>query len=287
MGQQHTNKRFFPFGGIWACFIYGAFIDDPVSSPKSNNNNNNNNTNTNTNTNNNNTNTNTNNNNNNNNNNGELTSADSTSFTEASHWKTSFTESSHWKNQRGGSYKSWFPNPCMMEKELNDLTIPAQTSPGIKRSAPAAASLGRTGEKWATETTKGRKKWTQDENKEVMRCYFLSDPNQRGYRKRMHEIWQKRNPSTPVTEQRLADQRNVINRAGILTTVEVESIQREVCCEEQPVEKNQQPASQQLTPNDMPASEPERCPKMPPEGTLAREIIDEMVSTETERTPKS
>ena len=162
-----------------------------------------------------------------------------------------------------------------MEKEPDELTIPAQTSPGIKRSAPAAASSGCAGEKWATETTR-RKKWTQKENLEVMRCYFLSEPKKRGYRKRMHSIWQQRNPSAPVSEQRLADQRHVINRAGTFTPVEIENIQRQLTCqEEQQLHHHQEP--RQNTPI---VEEPLEAQSegIPPEGTLAREIIDEMAA---------
>ena len=34
-----------------------------------------------------------------------------------------------------------------------------------------------------------RIKWTSQENKIVMECYFLSEPKIRGYRKRMLSLW--------------------------------------------------------------------------------------------------
>lgn len=42
-------------------------------------------------------------------------------------------------------------------------------------------------------TTAGRmrRKWTQQENRAVMECFYLSDPK-RGYRKRMHMLWKDR-----------------------------------------------------------------------------------------------
>ena len=34
-----------------------------------------------------------------------------------------------------------------------------------------------------------RRKWTSQENKIVMKCYLLSEPKIRGYRKRMLSLW--------------------------------------------------------------------------------------------------
>ena len=50
-----------------------------------------------------------------------------------------------------------------------------------------------------------RKKWSKEVNKIVMRSFFKSEPNKRGYRKKMLEIW-KDIGVFEVTEQRLADQ---------------------------------------------------------------------------------
>ena len=33
--------------------------------------------------------------------------------------------------------------------------------------------------------------WTKEENKKVWECYLRSKPQERGYRKRMHEIWKQ------------------------------------------------------------------------------------------------
>ena len=50
-----------------------------------------------------------------------------------------------------------------------------------------------------------RRKWTQRENEKVMECYLRSQPEKRGYRKRMINIW-KDNDMFEVSEQRLVDQ---------------------------------------------------------------------------------
>ena len=36
-----------------------------------------------------------------------------------------------------------------------------------------------------------RKAWTREDNQLALHCYFWSNPTQRGYRKRMIEIWQE------------------------------------------------------------------------------------------------
>ena len=45
-----------------------------------------------------------------------------------------------------------------------------------------------------------RGRWTKEENKLVMRCFYQSDPTRRGYQKRMIAIWRKIETSE-ITEQ--------------------------------------------------------------------------------------
>ena len=56
-----------------------------------------------------------------------------------------------------------------------------------------------------------RRTWTREENKPVLECYFRSNPSQRGYRKRMIEIW-KECTKFQTTSQRLADQVRTITK---------------------------------------------------------------------------
>ena len=58
-----------------------------------------------------------------------------------------------------------------------------------------------------------RRTWTREENKLVLECYFWSNPSQRGYRKRMFEIWQECS-TFQTTSQRLADQVRTITKKG-------------------------------------------------------------------------
>ena len=43
-----------------------------------------------------------------------------------------------------------------------------------------------------------RRKWSQDDNKIFMECYYSSEPGRNGYRKRMHNVWISRG-MFPVT----------------------------------------------------------------------------------------
>ena len=55
----------------------------------------------------------------------------------------------------------------------------------------------------------------------------MSDPAMRRYRKRMHNIWHKRN-NAPQTEQRLADQIRGIMKNNWLSVIEREEIERQL-----------------------------------------------------------
>ena len=58
-----------------------------------------------------------------------------------------------------------------------------------------------------------RRTWTREENQLVLERYFRSNPSQRGYRKRMMEIWQERS-TFQTTSQRLADQVRTMMKKG-------------------------------------------------------------------------
>ena len=71
-----------------------------------------------------------------------------------------------------------------------------------------------------------RTKWTKAVNKLVMKCYIMSNPGIRGYRKRMISKW-KENGGFETSEQRLADQARAIKVNGCLTEMEIEEMKRE------------------------------------------------------------
>ena len=68
-----------------------------------------------------------------------------------------------------------------------------------------------------------RRKWSQEENRVVMHCYYISMYGRNGYRKRMHVIWNEMRMFT-VTEQRLVDQKNNILKRKWPSDLELEEI---------------------------------------------------------------
>ena len=60
-----------------------------------------------------------------------------------------------------------------------------------------------------------------------MECYLLSEPNFRGYRKRMLVLWLQKDMFW-VSEQRLVNQPNTIRRNSWMTELEIEQLERKV-----------------------------------------------------------
>ncbi len=71
-----------------------------------------------------------------------------------------------------------------------------------------------------------RDKWSKETNLLVMKCYIKSEPEKRGYRKRMFNIW-KESGGDQITEQRLADQVRQIQKKSWLSEAEIEKIKSE------------------------------------------------------------
>ena len=71
------------------------------------------------------------------------------------------------------------------------------------------------------------RKCTREDNKPVLYCYFRSNPTQRGYRKRMIEIWLEY-ARFKTTNQMLTDQvRNIINK-GWFSDLEILEIHQQI-----------------------------------------------------------
>ena len=50
--------------------------------------------------------------------------------------------------------------------------------------------------------------WSKEDNRRLFECYIRSEPERRGYRNRMLDLWKARNTNKEldkVSEQRLAD----------------------------------------------------------------------------------
>ena len=65
-----------------------------------------------------------------------------------------------------------------------------------------------------------RKTWTREDNQLAPHSYFRSNPSQRGYGKRMIEIWQEC-ANFQTTSQRLADQVRTIIKKGWFSDLEI------------------------------------------------------------------
>ena len=74
--------------------------------------------------------------------------------------------------------------------EAEDLTVESSNGSTVRQSGPCE------------EVKAARKRWTKVENLLLWKCYLLSEPNKKGYRKRLFEIWIN-NGGTSVSEQRL------------------------------------------------------------------------------------
>ncbi|XP_063594921.1 uncharacterized protein LOC134771895 [Penaeus indicus] len=97
-------------------------------------------------------------------------------------------------------------------------------------SSPGRCLMAQQHEPGRHQTTARRtttRKWSQEENRIVIKCYFESVPSRKGYRKRMLAAWQEREMFI-VTEQRLVDQANQIRKKKWLSDLEMEEIQKEV-----------------------------------------------------------
>lgn len=100
---------------------------------------------------------------------------------------------------------------------------------GVMHGRCSAGEQGGPGRNPAT----ARITWTKEINKIVMECYFRSEPNKRGYRKRMLQCWNALGVFK-VNEQRLADQARAIKTNGWLTDIEIEEIKRKASTDENP-----------------------------------------------------
>ena len=120
------------------------------------------------------------------------------------------------------------------EETVNDVNrSPRNSRTSSGNQANLNGGWGSEGRQQATSreenrpTTLERKKWNKEENIELWKCYLLSNPEQRGYRKRMTSLWNE-GGNHEATEQRLADQQRAIVKRKWLTETEREEIKRKI-----------------------------------------------------------
>ena len=111
------------------------------------------------------------------------------------------------------------------EIETNDINGSQLVEQGP--SSDRCSRLGNIDRHHANPVISKRIKWTRQENKFVMKCYLLIEPEIRGNRKRMLILWLQMG-MLQVSEQRLFDQTNTIRRNSWMTDLEIEEVERKV-----------------------------------------------------------
>ena len=122
-----------------------------------------------------------------------------------------------------------------MKRNSGTDTRPSPGRVGVSGQAPLGRNamtvfLGEDVENQASLQTNAtgprRRKWSTNDNRLLMECYFKSRPDERGYRQRMHRIWRQSGGDVAISEQRLADQVRTIKSKGWFSRAELEDIKR-------------------------------------------------------------
>ena len=117
-------------------------------------------------------------------------------------------------------------NERMSNTELNpnDVNDTGAFSEGVASGRCPVDQQRRPGRHPATaEQRQKRLGWSKEDNRRLFECYIRSEPERRGYRKRMRDLWIARNTNeelNKVSEQRLADQVRQIKIKKWLENVE-------------------------------------------------------------------
>ncbi|XP_047501186.1 uncharacterized protein LOC125047119 [Penaeus chinensis] len=126
--------------------------------------------------------------------------------------------------------------------------------------------------------------WSKEDNRRMFECYIRSEPERRGYRKRMLDPWIARNPNeelNEVSEQRLADQVRQIKIKKWLENMEQDEIALRVTNEYQETDHNSTDASNRILEtqedsrdqNNTPAEEnPIAPPDLEPQEEISPEL---------------
>ena len=97
---------------------------------------------------------------------------------------------------------------------------------GVMPGRCSAGEQGGPGRHPAT-ASRTRITWTKELNKLAMKCYLMSEPSKRGFRKRMLNVWRDIGVFE-IDEQKLAGQVLAIKNNGWLSNLEIEEIKREI-----------------------------------------------------------
>ena len=113
-------------------------------------------------------------------------------------------------------------------KSNNGVNEAGATSEGLSPGrCPIGEQDGLGRHQTAADRRTTRRKWSQEENRVVMQCYYRSEYGRNGYRKRMHVIWNEMRMFN-VIEERLVDQKNNIIKRKWLSDLKLDEIQRNI-----------------------------------------------------------
>ena len=111
------------------------------------------------------------------------------------------------------------------ETETNDVNGSQLAEQGP--SSGRCSRQGNIGRHHANPVISKRRKLTSQENKTVMECYLLSEPNIRWYTKHMPSLWLQKGMFL-VSEQGLVDQGNTIRGNSWITELEIKQLEKKV-----------------------------------------------------------
>ena len=108
--------------------------------------------------------------------------------------------------------------------EQNPLTHPTLPQCGPEQEQPNIIARPSQGQKRSRTETRSRHTWSKDDNIQLMKLYFQSNPSRTGYRRRLHSLWMDAQLFTR-SEQQLADQARSIRNNNLLSDIELLEIQ--------------------------------------------------------------
>lgn len=108
---------------------------------------------------------------------------------------------------------------------------PTASASGSTSSQSAGLTQQYAGVPPETSTKGKRRKWSKQDNRDIMRAYFLSSKCERekqGFRKRMTIEWRTLRPDMKLTEDQLANQLYAIRARQLLSELEIRDVKNEV-----------------------------------------------------------
>ena len=158
-----------------------------------------------------------------------------------------------------------------IELKTNEVNDTGALSEGVTSSRCPMDQQRRPGRHPATaEQRQKRVGWSKEDNRRLFECYIRSEPERRGYRNRMLDVWKARNTNKEldkVSEQRLANQVCQIKTKKWLENVEQEEIALIVRNEHQATNFNVTDASNREKAPDMTQEEQRDQNNIPVEGS--------------------